>query len=89
MIWRGSPSARKPKAGCRQVGYDAILQASSAEVEFVIGIDAKARITPQTACRSVEQMQRLPAEMLRVVYAPVISPRVAEILDKARRWPRR
>ena len=48
-----------------------------------IGIEAKARITPQTAFRSAEHMRRLPADMLRVVYAPVISPRVAEILDQA------
>jgi len=72
----------EPQESAADKGYDAILQASSAEVEFVIGINAKARITPQTAWSVVEQMQRLPAEMLRVAYAPVISARVAEILDK-------
>ena len=72
----------EPQGSAADKGYDAILQASSAEVEFEIGINAKARITPQTAWSVVEQMQRLPAEMLRVAYAPVISPRVAEILDK-------
>jgi hypothetical protein len=73
----------KQEGGARDREYDAILQASSAAVALEIGINAKARITPQTALSVVEQMQELPAKMLRVVYAPVISPRVAEILDNA------
>ncbi len=73
----------KSEARARGAGCDAILQASSAEVEFEIGINVKARITPQTALSVVEQVRSLPAEMLRVVYAPVISPRVAELLDRS------
>ena len=72
----------KLEGGAADKGYDAILLASSAEVVLEIGICVKARITPQTALSVASQMQRLPAEMLRVVYAPVISPRVAEILDQ-------
>ena len=73
----------KSEAGARETGCDAILQASSAGVEIEIGINVKARITPQTALSVVEQMRFLPAEMLRVVYTPVISPRVAEVLDQS------
>ena len=65
------------------MGCDAVLRASSAEAKFEIAINVKARITPQTALSVAEQVEQLPAEMLRVVYAPVISPRVAEILDQA------
>ena len=79
----------KSEARARGAGCDAILQASSAEVELEIGINVKARITPQTALSVVEQVRSLPAEMLRVVYAPVISPRVAEILDQVRHRSRR
>ncbi len=67
----------------RDLGCDAVLQVSWGEVEFEIAINVKARITPQTALSFAEQMQQLPAETIRVVYAPVISPRVAEILDKS------
>ena len=74
---------KKPEGGAGDKGYDAIVLASSAEVVLEIVINAKARITPQTALSVAEHLQRLPATMLRVVYAPVISPRVAEILDQA------
>lgn len=69
----------------REVGdarCDAILQVTSAKTRFEIGIEAKARITPQTALSVCERMQRLPADVMRVVFAPVISPRVAEILEQ-------
>ena len=83
MAWKGSRLREKPEGGAGDKGYDAILLASSAEVVLEIVINAKARITPQTALSVAENMQRLTAAMLRVVYAPVISPRVAEILDQA------
>jgi hypothetical protein len=61
---------------------DAILQATSAEADLEIGIEAKARITPQTALSVCEQIEQTPANVIYVVYAPVISARVAEILDR-------
>ena len=46
-------------------------------------IQAKARVTPQTALSVCEQIERAPANVVTRAYAPVISPRVAEILDQA------
>ena len=74
---------RKMNADAEDVGCDTILQAISPEIKLVFGIDAKARITPQTVLSLCERLRRLPADMIGVVYAPVISPRVAEILDQA------
>ena len=74
---------RKLKADAGNVGCDAILQATSSEIKLVLGIDAKARVTPQTVLSLCERLRRLPADIMGVVYAPVISPRVAEILDQA------
>ena len=62
--------------------WDVVLQATSAEAEFEIGIQARARITPQTAMWVCEQVRQLPAQIVGVVYAPVISSRVAELLDQ-------
>ncbi len=74
---------RKLNADAGDVGCDAILQATSPEIKLVLGIEAKARVTPQTVLSLCERLRRLPADMIGVVYAPVISPRVAEILDQA------
>ena len=64
------------------VSCDAILQVTFAEAGFKIALEAKARITPQTVLSVCERMERFPAELARVVYAPVISPRVVEILEQ-------
>lgn len=59
---------------------DLVLKVKSAEAEFQIGIDAKSRITPQTAISVCERMRRFRGDVIPAVFAPVISPRVAEIL---------
>jgi len=73
----------KTKADAGDAGCDAILLATSAEAKLVIGIDARSRVTPQTVMSVCERLQRLPSNMIGVVYAPVISPRVAEVLDRS------
>jgi hypothetical protein len=64
---------------------DVVLLAKSAEAEFRIGVEARSRITPQTALSVAARMwplrQHTP-EVIPVVYAPVISPRVAAILQQ-------
>lgn len=65
-----------------KVDCDAILRVAASDAQFDLGIEAKARITPQTAWSVRERMQRLPDRVIGVVYAPVISRRVAEILDE-------
>lgn len=65
-----------------EVVLDLITQATSAQAKFQLAIDAKARITPQTAISVCERMRRLPTDFIPVVYAPVISPRVAEIVEQ-------
>ncbi len=47
-----------------------------------IAVEARSRITPQTAISLGERMQRVPEGMIPVVYAPVISPLVAEIVEQ-------
>jgi hypothetical protein len=64
------------------VSCDAILQATSEETQFEIAVEAKARITPQTAMSVCEQMRKISGDMIPLVFAPVISPRVAEILEQ-------
>jgi hypothetical protein len=60
-----------------------IVQVTSGEAEFLIAIEAKARITPQNALSVAERMRQLPPHVMPVVYAPVISPRVAEVLEQS------
>jgi len=73
----------KPRADTGDVRCDAIFRATSPDIKLVLGIDVKARVTPQTAQSICERLRRLPADMIGVIYSPVISPRVAEILDEA------
>lgn len=58
---------------------DVVAQVTSGEARFHLAIEAKARITPQTAISVCERMRQLPSDLIPVIYAPVISPRVAEI----------
>jgi hypothetical protein len=61
---------------------DAIIQGTSEETQFEIAIEVKKRITPQTAMSVCEQMRKIPGDIIPVVFSPVISPRVAEILEQ-------
>lgn len=64
------------------IELDLIALATSAETSFKLVIEAKARITPQTAISVCERMRQLPPDFIPVVYARVISPRVAEIVTQ-------
>lgn len=48
-----------------------------------LAVEAKSRITPQTAWEVCERFRSLAEEWTPVLYAPVVSERVAEILRKA------
>lgn len=61
---------------------DLILEATSAEAQFELVVEVKARVTPQTAISVGERMRRLPPDVVPVISAPVISPRVAEIVTQ-------
>lgn len=60
-------------------GVDVIVEAASHQAKFRFGVAARTRITPQTALTVCQELGKLPADMIRVLYAPVISDRVAEI----------
>ena len=64
------------------IGCDVVIEAKSSEAEFRIALEVKKRITPQTAISLCERMQRLPDDLIPVIYAPVISPRVADIANE-------
>src|SRR5438128_10449784 len=60
-------------------GYDLILEANAAKTKIRFAVDAKARVTPQTALAICRRLKALPGKMIPVLFAPVVSPRVAEI----------
>ena len=64
------------------IELDLTALATSVATGFKLAIEVKARITPQTAVSVCERMRRLPPDFIPVVYAPVISPRVAEIVTQ-------
>jgi hypothetical protein len=64
------------------IELDLITLATSAETSFKLVIEVRARITPQTVISVCERMRQLPTDFIPVVYAPVISPRVGEILTQ-------
>ncbi|MGA2061779.1 MAG: type IV toxin-antitoxin system AbiEi family antitoxin [Thermoguttaceae bacterium] len=71
---------RKTLIGGRKL--DAIIRGTSGETQFEIVIEVRKRITPQTAMSVCEQMRKIPDDIIPVVFSPVISPRVAEILEQ-------
>ncbi len=58
---------------------DLIIRANSGGKKFLLVVEAKKRITPQTALSTIYQAQHYATVNIPVIYAPVISPRVAEI----------
>lgn len=63
-------------------GCDMVIEAKSSEARFRIALQVKTRITPQTTISLCEKMRQLPDDLIPVIYAPVISPRVAEIANE-------
>jgi hypothetical protein len=58
---------------------DIVMTAKSGGQKLRFAIEAKRRITPQTALAVCQHLHSLPADLIPVIYAPVISPRVADI----------
>ncbi len=56
------------------------LDVVSGRVKFQFAVQAKSRVTPQTALSACQQFEGVSKKTIRVVFAPTISPRVAEIL---------
>lgn len=73
-IQRGAPVAIIPS--------DVLLCVTSKDVKVTIAVQVKARITPQTALSVCEKLARTPNDVIPLVFAPVISPRVAEMLGQ-------
>lgn len=61
---------------------DVVLQVTTKEAKVKLAVQVKARITPQTAMSVCEKLAGMPKDVIPLVYAPVISPRVAEILGQ-------
>lgn len=58
---------------------DLIVHIKNSETEVHILVEAKGRITPQTALAVCNQLARTSGDAIRLLYAPVISPRVDQI----------
>jgi hypothetical protein len=61
-------------------GYDLAIDASSNRARFRFGIRVRSRVTPQTALSLSQLFPPLPKGTIPVIFAPTISPRVAQIL---------
>lgn len=61
-------------------GYDIAIDVASGKSKHVFFVEVKSRISPQTAIPVAEQVSRAIGRGIPVVYSPVISARVAEIL---------
>jgi hypothetical protein len=59
--------------------HDLVMEAAGPETTYRIVVQAKTRVTPQTAIPLCERMQTESSHVIPVLFAPVISPRVAEI----------
>ena len=59
---------------------DLTMDVVSSRARFRFAVQAKSRVTPQTALSACHQFRRVPTRAIPVIFAPTISPRVAEIL---------
>jgi hypothetical protein len=59
---------------------DLTMDVVSSSARFRFAVQAKSRVTPQTALSACHQFRRVPTRAIPVIFAPTISPRVAEIL---------
>lgn len=61
-------------------GLDALIDVRGPSCRYSVEVEARSRVTPQIALAICAQSARQSSDEIRAVYAPVISPRVAEIL---------
>jgi hypothetical protein len=73
----GFESIETVKPPASDEGCDVLVQAKSHGAKLLFAIEAKTLITPRRAPGAWRQLQHLPKEIIRLIYAPVISPRVA------------
>ncbi len=59
-------------------GYDLLVQAQFGDVPLRFGVQVRSRITPQTSLAMVQSMAFAPSRTIPVLFAPVISQRVAD-----------
>lgn len=59
-------------------GWDLVIETDKPRIRLAVQV--KSRVTPQTALSVARQLNGLPKRTIPVVFAPTISPRVAEIL---------
>lgn len=62
-----------------QKNCDLVIEATSGRTKLHFGIEAKKLLTPRRALGSYQNLRRLPKDFIRLIYAPVISPRVASL----------
>ena len=82
-ILKGLPEVHvrsKTLDSAADTGVDLTLDVFSGKARFRFCIQAKARVTPQTALSICDQFRGLPENVIGVLFAPTISPRVAEIV---------
>ncbi len=76
----GGLDVRTERAGPHEGAL--VMHVKGGRIHVQIAVEARSRITPQTAISLAERMQRHHESRIPVVYAPVISPRVAEIVEQ-------
>lgn len=67
------------RRGAGDHGEDLLVTARSRKSVLQFGVHVKSRVTPQVALDLFQKLPRAPKAIIRVIYAPVISPRVAEL----------
>jgi hypothetical protein len=86
-ILEGLPDARvrsKWHTAAADTGCDVTVDAAVDRARFRFCVQAKSRVTPQTALSACERVRAAGRGAIPVIFAPTISPRVAEVL-RARR----
>lgn len=61
-------------------GCGVLIEAVSGKARYRFLVQVRSRITPQTALALCQQLRQRPEGTIAVVYAPVISPRVAQMV---------
>jgi hypothetical protein len=75
----GFATSREIEAKLDDARVDVLVRADSKDAEFLFVVEVKSRITPQTAPSVCQQLARSSSRAIPLMFAPVISPRVAEI----------
>ena len=75
----GFATSQEIEAKLDDARVDVLVRADLKDAEILFVVEVKSRITPQTAPSVCQQLARSSSRAIPLMFAPVISPRVAEI----------